>query len=98
MYGKQYYAIGFKNNAGGYELRNEKFKASSSPKDITLIKNQAEKIAVFEGFFNFLSYQAIHQKQEQPPTNFLILNSTSFFQKSLPLMQSHKSVHLLSGL
>ena len=94
LYGKKYYAIGFKNSAGGYELRNEKFKASSSPKDITLIENQAEKITVFEGFFNFLSYQAIHQKQEQPTTNFLILNSTSFFQKSLPLMQSHKSVHL----
>src|SRR6266536_2307564 len=94
LYGKKYYAIGFQNNAGGYELRNEKFKASSSPKDITLIENQAEKITVFEGFFNFLSYQAIHQKQEQPQTNFLILNSASFFQKSLPLMQSHKSVNL----
>lgn len=94
LYGKNYYAIGFKNDAGGYELRNEKFKASSSPKDITLIQNEAEKLSVFEGFFNFLSYQAIHQKQEQPNTNFLILNSTSFFEKSLPLMQSHKSVHL----
>ncbi|MEP6467842.1 MAG: CHC2 zinc finger domain-containing protein, partial [Parafilimonas sp.] len=27
LYGKNYYAIGFKNDAGGYELRNEKFKA-----------------------------------------------------------------------
>ena len=94
LYGKNYYAIGFKNSAGGYELRNEKFKESSSPKDITFIKNEAEKLTVFEGFFNFLSYQAIHYKQEQPNTNFLILNSTSFFQKSLPLMQAHKSVHL----
>ena len=94
LYGKKYYSIGFKNNVGGYELRNEKFKGSSSPKDITLIENQAEKITVFEGFFNFLSYQAIHQKQEQPKTNFLILNSTSFFEKSLPLMQSYASVHL----
>ena len=94
LYGRQYYAIGFKNNAGGFELRNEKFKASSSPKDITLIKNNADEVAVFEGFFNFLSYQAIHQKQEQPNTNFLILNSTSFFEKSLPLIQTYKSVHL----
>lgn len=94
LYGKNYYAIGFKNNAGGYELRNEKFKASSSPKDITLIESNAEKLTVFEGFFNFLSYLAIHYKQEQPATNFLVLNSTSFFEKSLPLMQSHKSVHL----
>ena len=81
LYGKNYYAIGFKNDAGGYELRNEKFKASSSPKDITLIKNDAEKLAVFEGFFNFLSYQAIHQKQEQPNTNFLILKQHFFFSK-----------------
>lgn len=94
LYGRNYYAIGFKNNAGGYELRNEKFKASSSPKDITLIESNAEKLTVFEGFFNFLSYLAIHHKQEQPATNFLVLNSTSFFEKSLPLMQSHKSVHL----
>ena len=94
LYGKNYYAIGFKNNAGGYEIRNEKFKASSSPKDITLIANNAERLTVFEGFFNFLSYLAIHQKQQQPATNFLVLNSTSFFEKSLPLMQSYKSVHL----
>lgn len=94
LYDKNYYAIGFKNNAGGYELRNEKFKASSSPKDVTLIENKADKISVFEGFFNFLSYQAIHYKQEQPPTDFLILNSASFFQKSLVLMQPYTSAHL----
>jgi hypothetical protein len=88
LYGKQYYAIGFKNNAGGYELRNEKFKASSSPKDDTLLKNNAGKIFCFEGFFNFLLTSQFHQQQEQPKTDFLILNSTSFFEKSLPLMQS----------
>ncbi len=94
LYGRRYYAIGFKNDAGGYELRNEKFKASSSPKDITLVKNNAEDLTVFEGFFNFLSYLAIHKQQEQPHTDFLILNSTSFFEKSLPLMQSYKCKHL----
>ncbi len=94
LYGKKYFAIGFQNNSGGFELRNEKFKGSSSPKDITLIDNHAQRITVFEGFFNFLSYQAINHKQEQPHTNFLILNSTSFFEKSLPLMEAYNSVHL----
>jgi CHC2-type zinc finger protein/Toprim domain-containing protein len=94
LYGKRYYALGFKNDAGGYELRNEKFKASSSPKDITLIKNNAANLTVFEGFFNFLSYLAIHKSQEQPCTDFLILNSTTFFEKSLPLMQLYKCKHL----
>lgn len=94
LYGKRYYALGFKNDAGGYELRNEKFKASSSPKDITLLKNSSENLTVFEGFFNFLSYLTIHKQQEQPKTDLLILNSTAFFEKSLPLMQSYKSKHL----
>jgi len=32
---KIFKAIGFKNNAGGYELRNEYFKGSSCPKYIS---------------------------------------------------------------
>lgn len=83
---KTYIAIGFKNNAGGYELRNEYFKGSSSPKYITYVDNSADKITVFEGFFDFLSYQTIHQTQQQEmidlpvrQANFLVLNSLSFF-------------------
>jgi hypothetical protein len=92
--GKNYYAIGFKNRAGGYELRNEYFKGSSSPKDITLMDNQFKEMAVFEGFFNFLSYQAICQKLEQPQRNCLILNSVSFFERAKPLMLTQEVVHL----
>jgi hypothetical protein len=92
--GKQYYALGFRNDAGGYELRNEYIKASSSPKDSTLIDNGATDLAVFEGFFNFLSYRAMYDKQEAPARNFLILNSTAFFEKNLPCMREHGQVHL----
>ena len=91
---KSYYALGFKNNAGGYELRNQNFKGSSSPKDTTFIDNGAKEVAVFEGFFNFLSYCTInhHQRLEEP--NYLILNSASFFEKSLSKMQEHQGVRL----
>jgi len=91
---KIYYALGFKNDAGGYELRNQHFKGSSSPKDITFINNNAKDVAVFEGFFNFLSHRAMYYKQPGPDQNFLILNSTSFFEKSITKMQEHKQVHL----
>jgi hypothetical protein len=91
---KEYRSIGFKNNAGGYELRNEYFKGSSSPKYVSYLNNNANKISVFEGFFDFLSYQTIHQNQEQQLTNFLVLNSLSFFERSLLLMEKHKSIHL----
>ena len=87
---KIYKAIGFKNMAGGYELRSEYFKGSCSPKYVTYSNNKdAKSITVFEGFFDFLSYQTIHQNQEQELTNFLVLNSLAFFERSLLLMEKH---------
>lgn len=91
---KRYYALGFKNNSGGYELRNQYIKAASAPKDSTFIDNSSKELAVFEGFFNFLSYQAMYHKQDVPIRNFLVLNSTSFFEKNTPRMQQHQHVHL----
>lgn len=90
---RQFYAIGFRNNAGGYELRNSKFKGSSSPKDITFFDNNQEHVTVFEGFFSYLSFLTIH-RDEPRLTNFLVLNSLAFFQKSRIIMENHRQVHL----
>ena len=99
LYDKKNTAIGFKNSAGGYELRSAYFKGSSSPKEVTLMgKDFSKSILVFEGFFDFLSYQTIHQrklillpKQQQ---NFLILNSIGFIEKMKPGLEKYDSVHL----
>jgi|ERR1035437_7548644 DNA primase len=91
---KAYRAIGFKNIAGGYELRNEYFKGSSSPKYVSYMDSKAANVKVFEGFFDFLSYQSIHQNKGQNLTNFLVLNSLSFFERSLLLMEKHENIHL----
>src|SRR5206468_4245835 len=56
--------------------------------------NNAYNITVFEGFFDFLSYQTIHQNQQQSLTNFLVLNSLVFFERSLLLMEKHDKFHL----
>lgn len=87
-------AIGFKNNAGGYELRSPNFKGSSSPKFISYLDQEAKSITVFEGFFDFLSYHSIHAGHELKASNFLILNSLSFFTRSLLLIEKHEQVHL----
>jgi hypothetical protein len=95
LYDKKYFAIGFENRSGGFELRNEHFKGSSSPKDVTLIEeNNSTNIAVFEGFFSFLSHQALHPNNSGALTNFLVLNSLSFFEKSRQMMEQHKQIHL----
>lgn len=99
LYDKKITAIGFKNSAGGYELRNAHFKGSSSPKEITLFgKDFSKSVLLFEGFFDFLSYQTIHQRKlilltKQQP-NFLILNSIGFIEKIKPVLEKYPSVHL----
>jgi hypothetical protein len=94
--GKRYFAIEFENKSGGFELRNEHFKGSSSPKDVTLIEQgNSNNIAVFEGFFSFLSYLTIHQNNTSPLTNFLVLNSLSFFEKGREIMERHELIYLL---
>lgn len=95
LYSKQYTVIGFANNSGGYELRSENFKGSSSPKDISFINNKTEDVAVFEGFFSFLSFATINKNMTAPLSNCLILNSLSFFEKSRPLLEKYDQVHLI---
>lgn len=95
LYGKQHTAIGFQNRSGGFELRNSYFKGSSSPKDVTLIDNRTEQLAVFEGFFNFLSFQTVNRNLKGQISSSLVLNSLAFFEKSRPLMEKYRQVFLL---
>jgi|SRR6185437_6449155 len=95
LYSKQQTVIGFPNQSGGYELRSEHFKGSSAPKDISFIDNRTEQIAVFEGFFNYLSFQTINKNQQAPLTNCLVLNSLAFLERSRPLMERYSRIHLI---
>ena len=49
---------------------------------------------MFEGFFNYLSYQTIYLKKIPTLTNFLVLNSLSFFKKAMPVMEQYKEAFL----
>ena len=90
--GKNYFAIGFQNDSGSWELRNRDFKGSVSPKDITTINNNNNTVMVFEGFMDFLSY--LSMKQNSSPTiDTAILNSTANIIKAIPFLESHKTVH-----
>ena len=92
--GKVYYGIGFRNDLGGFEIRNPYFKASSAPKGITTFDNSADEVIVFEGFTDFLSFKAIHQHDPEDRFDFVVLNSVSFFETARPFMEKHKSIKL----
>lgn len=88
------FALGFKNNSGGYELRNKDFQSCLGKKDITLIKTGEEQVvSVFEGFFDFLSALAISRKVE-PTHHVLVLNSLSLLNKALPQLRRYEKVNL----
>lgn len=91
---RTYYGIGFKNDLGGWEIRNAYFKGSSSPKGVTTFDNGSNEAIVFEGFTDFLSFKAIHQNEPQDRFNFLVLNSASFFESARPFMEKHDSIKL----
>ncbi|WP_337045433.1 toprim domain-containing protein [Emticicia sp. 17c] len=80
-----YTAIGFKNNADGYELRfkgkdnGKDFKACLGKKDITFIDNFQSDLLVFEGFFDFLSFIELDVYNFQ--ANYLILNSIALLNR-----------------
>ena len=94
---KIYSAVGFQNISGGYELRNSWFKGSSSPKDISVIDNHSHKVCVQEGFMDFLSAIQIDDRGMRDfckDSDFLVLNSLSMLNKSLPILDAHEHVIL----
>jgi DNA primase len=91
---KFYYGIGFKNDLAGFEIRNPFYKNSSSPKGITTIKNATKTVAVFEGFFDFLSFISLKANNSAINYSFCILNSLSFFETARPFLEAQESIQL----
>ncbi len=84
--GKNYFALGFKNNSDGWELRSSIFKGCIGNKDISIIESSSEKVSVFEGFMDYLSYLTLRNGEELKG-DVIILNSTSMKGRAVELMK-----------
>ena len=101
--GKPYFAIGFPNVAGGFEVRNRFFKGCVAPKDISHIRQQGEareKCLVFEGMMDYLSFLTIRQRESpgMPCTDwqdYVILNSTANVDKALYPLAGYRHIHCM---
>ena len=91
--GRNFFAIGLKNDSGGWDLRNKYYKNSSSPKDITYLKNGNRRLIVTEGMFDMLSLME-WDKKLRDQNDILILNSLAFVEKIPGLLESYESVQL----
>ena len=100
--GSSFFAIGFKNNSGGYVLRSKVAKICSSSDVTTLgpdgnltMEVNSKKVAVFEGFIDFLSLLSYNEKQE-PGHDCCILNSVSNLEKALPWIVGHTNIMIFA--
>lgn len=101
--GKPYFAIGFPNVAGGYEVRNCFFKGCIAPKDISHIRQQGEpreKCLVFEGMMDYLSFLTLRMKNSPNMPNldgqdYVILNSVANVSKAADVLHGYGRIHCL---
>jgi DNA primase len=99
---KPYFAIGFKNDTGGYELRNgiktlkypKGFKGAISPKDITTIPGANQTaVNVFEGFIDFLSALTYFETQ-QANYSTIVLNGVGLVDRLLQVLPNYSKINL----
>ena len=90
--GHAFFAVGFRNDAGGWELRSARFKGGSSPKHITTFDNRSDTVIAFEGFMDFLAYLSL-KHPERLRINAAVLNSVVNLPKAVPFLGRHQMIH-----
>ena len=89
---RRFFAIGFRNDAGSWELRSPQFKGSSAPKSITTFDRHGDTALLFEGFFDLLSYLTL-QHETTPTADTAVLNSIVNLVRALPFLARHATIH-----
>ncbi|MPR37172.1 toprim domain-containing protein [Salmonirosea aquatica] len=92
--GKEYFAFGMQNQAGGYEIRvassKYNFKSALNARDITVIPGsqaEAKTVHVFEGMTDFLSYLVL-TGTDTLPEDAIIMHSLSSFPRTVAYIRS----------
>lgn len=96
--GRAFFAIGFRNNSGGYVLRSKDYKMCTSSASTTLSPDgrqtsevSSSKALVFEGFMDFLSYVTLRGGGE-PGYDICVLNSVANLDRNIGWLSAHSSI------
>lgn len=97
--GMNFTLVGFPNNAGAWALSAPTGYKSTNKSAITTIntegtvanKPSARSVAVFEGFWDFLSWQVM-QGSTKPSCDVVVLNSVNNLQKAMEYIGKHEKI------
>lgn len=92
--GREYYSVGFRNDRGGWALRNPCAggKTCISPSGVTTIRGTQNTVVIVEGFFDLLSLVELYGR---PKGDAVVLNSTSNIRQIEPTLGGYEKVFLL---
>ena len=89
---KNFFALGFENSNGGFEIRSKYAKICLGSKDVTHIQNGKDTIRAFEGFFDYLSF--IQKVRSSEESDYLILNTVALLHKNTSILMNYSLIEL----
>lgn len=99
---QQHRCIGFPNSGNGWVMRNpgdsfyakrctSSFPTYIGPSGALVSSPASDRIEVFEGFFDFLSWLVLKDRTK-PFSDICVLNSVNNLNKALPIIAAHERV------
>ena len=88
---KNFFAAGWLNETGSWEVRNPYFKGCLGHKGLTFLPDSDKRIAVFEGYFNYLSWVTDNPFATE---SVLVLNSLALLQSGIAKTEPFDNVYL----
>ncbi len=90
---RDYFALGLQNDKGGFELRNQFFKNSSSPKTYIYRKIRSKTLLITEGMFDFLTLVTLEEALVNS-SDVIILNSVAFVKRISGVLSAYDTILL----
>lgn len=88
---KPYFAAGWQNEAGSWEVRNKYFKGCLGSKAITFVSGNPKHVILFEGYLNYLSWLADHRNADH---SIIVLNTLSLLSQGIERAKQFSEVDI----
>lgn len=92
---KDFFAAGWQNENGGWEVRNKYFKGCLGRKGMTVIPGRTDQVSVFEGYMNYLSWLS---ENKSSADTIMVLNSIAFLSAGIKRAIPYQKIHLYFDL
>lgn len=92
---KKFFSAGWENELGSWELRNKigqtDFKACLGRKSITFIHGDPDKLSIFEGYMDYLSWL---RDNPESPDSIIVLNSVNLLEVAIDRAARYQAIDL----